>query len=368
MMESLREGYTTGSCAAAAVKGAVMMLLRQQLVETAEITLPGGRRVSFPVNNGSYSENQASCYVSKDAGDDPDITNGIELWAKVTKHSNHHIIITGGKGIGAVTKPGLPVAVGEPAINPIPRQMILREVEEVLENREIGLMIEVSIPNGEELAQKTLNSHLGIKGGLSILGTTGIVKPMSEEAYKKSLIPQLHVTYSLGYRIVVLTPGNIGHKSAVKYGVPEEIICQTSNFVGYILEEAEKTGFTEIILWGHPGKLLKIAGGNFQTHNRISDGRMETLAAYLAVLEAPVELIKLVLAANTTEQAMEHVRKYQYQHVWEIIARKVSERTARYLFNKVKVGTVLLANRDEILTADTNAKIFWEELKWRPLQ
>lgn len=368
MGKKLREGYTTGSCAAAAAKGAAMMLLQQKRVEEVEITLPDGSKLSFPVHSGSYSAEKASCYVKKDAGDDIDITDGIELWAEVEKFDGSEIIIKGGKGIGHVTKPGLPVAMGEPAINPVPKEMIIQEVKRVLGNKELGLMIKLSIPNGEELAQKTLNPHLGIKGGLSILGTTGIIKPISEEAYRESLVPQLKVTYSLGHRIVVLTPGNIGQKSAMKYGVPQEVICQTSNFFGYLLENAVEIGFRKIILWGHPGKLLKIACGNFHTHNRVSDGRIETLVANLAVLGAPGELIKLVMNSNTTEEAIAHISTFNYQHVWQIIAHKASKRAERYVFNKITVGTVLIANREEILTADNNAKLFWEELKWPPLQ
>ncbi|MDK2824043.1 MAG: cobalt-precorrin-5B (C1)-methyltransferase [Clostridia bacterium] len=364
MVNNLREGFSTGSCAAAAAKAAVLMLLKQEYTDKVNITLPRGNTATFLIYGSKLLTSEACCYVIKDAGDDPDITNGVQVWAKARKTSLSGIKIKGGTGIGIVTKPGLPVEVGQPAINPIPRQMIINEILQVTQGLEEGIEVELSIPNGEILAQKTLNSHLGIVGGLSILGTTGIVKPMSEEAYKNSLVPQLKITYALGYKIVVLTPGNIGHQSAVNHGIPDDVICQTSNFLGFMLEECEKVGFKKILLWGHPGKLLKVACGNFHTHNRIADGRMETLAAYLATLAAPVDLVKKVLNCTTTEQAMELVEQCGFEKVWELICHKVSLRAEKFLFNKVQVGTVLLKDRRKILTLDQKAKKFGEELNW----
>ncbi|MFZ5943615.1 MAG: cobalt-precorrin-5B (C(1))-methyltransferase CbiD [Bacillota bacterium] len=365
MKANLREGFTTGACAAASAKAAVFMLYNQKIINNVEITFPGGQTIGFKVNSPLVSSRECSCYIIKDAGDDPDITNGVQVWARAYWDDNiEEISVIGGEGIGLVTKPGLPVDVGQPAINPIPRQMIYSELDKILPRQKDGLVIEISIPNGAELAKKTLNPHLGIIGGLSILGTTGIVKPMSEEAYKDSLVPQLKVAYSSGNKNIVLTPGNIGYKCAVKYGIPEDAICHTSNFIGFMLEKAVDIGFKRIILWGHPGKLLKIACGNFQTHNRISDGRMETLAAYLATLQAPVHLINEVLDSVTTENAIKLVEENNYQQVWKIIAGKISARAERYIFNQAKVGTVLLKDRESILTIDKNAEILGEELLW----
>jgi len=367
MNKKLREGYTTGACAAAAAKAAAKALIEQIYLKSINISLPMGRTVEFLVHEVQFTENWASCYVIKDAGDDPDITHGVHIIAKVAKKNNPGIELKGGEGVGIVTKPGLPVEVGKAAINPTPYQMITNEVLEVLTTSSFGLDIEISVPGGAELAKKTLNSHLGIEGGLSILGTTGIVKPMSEEAYKKSLIPQLKVIYALGNKTVVLTPGNIGMKSAENYGIPGEVICQTSNFIGYMLEESVKIGFTRLILWGHPGKLVKIACGNFHTHNRVSDGRMETLAAHLAVLGAPKVLIEKILNCTTTERAISLIKEYNREAVWDIICKKISLRAERYVFNKVRIGTVLLKDRNNILAFDTSAQKIGEELGWPAL-
>jgi len=364
MGKKLRIGYTTGSCAAAAAKAATVMLKQQKRIDKVTISLPDGSKVEFPVLGCNFSAQEALCYIVKDAGDDPDITNGVQIWVKVVKGTTPEIIIKAGQGIGTVTKPGLPVEIGKPAINPIPYQMIINEVTEVIKGSDYGVEIEISIPGGEDLARNTLNQHLGILGGLSILGTTGIVRPMSEEAYKDSLVPQLNISFALGYDLVVLTPGNIGHKSAIGYGIPDSQICQTSNFIGFMLEEAIKAGFKKIILWGHPGKLLKIAGGGFYTHNRICDGRLETLAAYLAVLKAPHSLINKILSCSTTDEALMLTLEDGYPQVWDIIAQRISLRAEKYIFEQGVVGTVILKDRQHILTMDDTAKKMGVDNNW----
>ena len=367
MKNKLKTGFTTGVCAAACAKAATLMLIEQKLVKEISITLPLGEEVLLPIYEGSFSTVSACCYTVKDAGDDPDITHGAKIIANVRQISKKEIKIFAGKGVGIVTKPGLPIAVGEPAINPIPRRMIISEVEKVLNDVNVGVEIEISIPEGEKLAQRTLNPQLGIIGGLSILGTTGIVKPMSEEAYKDSLVPQLKIVRALGNEAIVLTPGNIGQKIAIRNGINKDIICQTSNFIGFMLEGCVREGFEKILLWGHPGKLLKVAAGNFHTHNRVSDGRMETLGVYLALLKAPQKLIKEVLECATTDHAMEIIEDRGYQHVWDIICGKISLRAQKHLYNQVKVGTVLLKGREDILTLDSNGREIGEEIGWQVL-
>ncbi|KJS23411.1 MAG: hypothetical protein VR72_00890 [Clostridiaceae bacterium BRH_c20a] len=364
MGKELRKGYTTGSCAAAAAKAAAAMLREQKKIDKVTISLPDESKVEFSVLGCNFSSREAFCYVIKDAGDDPDITNGVQIWAKAVKKVTPEIIIKAGSGIGTVTKPGLPVEIGKPAINPIPRKMIIDGVAEIIKGLDHGVEIELSIPGGEDLARNTLNQHLGILGGLSILGTTGIVRPMSEEAYKDSLVPQLNITFASGYDLVVLTPGNIGHRSAINYGIPDSQICQTSNFIGFMLEKAINVGFKKIILWGHPGKLLKVAGGGFYTHNRICDGRLETLAAYLAALAAPQHLIKKILNCSTTEEALMLTFNEGFPQVWDIIAQRISMRAEKYIFEQGVVGTVLLKDRQHILTMDDNAKKMGVDFNW----
>jgi cobalt-precorrin-5B (C1)-methyltransferase len=367
-MKELREGYTTGTCAAAGAKAAVLALLNKENHDKVSVKLVMGGYLEIPVKNIEIlSENIARVTIEKDAGDDPDITHGkdIVVTAMISNNANKitDVTLTAGKGVGKVTKPGLPVPPGEPAINPGPRKMIIENLQEFFEeNREF--FIEISVPEGEELAKKTLNPHLGIIGGISILGTTGIVKPMSEEAFKDSLVPQIKTTKALGYKAIVLTPGNIGMDSAVKYGIPRDAIVITSNFIGYMLEHALDNGFENIILWGHIGKIVKVAGGNFYTHNRISDSRMEILAAHLARHNAPSKLINTVMNEITTEGAWKIIEENGYGKIWEDIAEKASERSERYLFSQASVGIVLLKDRENILYINNKAGKIGEFAGW----
>lgn len=368
-MKKLREGFTTGTCAAAAAKAGALFLSGQEAPEQVRVQLvkDGFLDIKIEALESLKEEKAVLVSVIKDAGDDPDITHGhiIQVKLAFTERSSQDedILIRAGKGVGRVTKPGLPVEVGQPAINPGPQKMIRKNLKEFI-RADKTIDLEIIVPKGEELAKKTLNPHLGIIGGISILGTTGIVKPMSEEAFKVSLVPQLKTAKALGYKAIVLTPGNIGMESAVRAGVPRDAIVITSNFIGYMLENALDVGFTDIILWGHLGKIVKIASGNFYTHNRISDARLETLMAILALNQAPYSLIKEVSEQVTSEAAWELIEGSNFTKIAKDIAEKASNRSEKYLFSQARVGTVLLKNREDILFTNKRSLEIGENAGW----
>ena len=278
MKRGLRTGYTTGACAAAAAKAAALALALGRRVEEVELMLPTGVRARFRIHRQFSGEDEAFCSVVKDAGDDPDVTDGAEICARVRRRKEPGISIKGGEGVGRVTKPGLEVPVGEAAINPVPRRMIAQAVEEVL-GHDAGAEVEISVPRGEELARKTLNPRLGIVGGISILGTTGIVIPYSEDAYKACISLGLNVALACGCGEVVLTTGRRSEKFAqARFDLPEECFVQMGDFAGYALKECARKGFRKAVIWGMIGKLSKLAKGIFYTHSSASEVDLNFLA------------------------------------------------------------------------------------------
>lgn len=362
LKEKMRSGITTGTCAAAATKAAILAWCGQQS-DCVEVLSPQGKVIRVPVAASTATAVGGSASVIKDAGDDPDITNGAEIRADVSIIEEACLAIKAGAGVGTVTKPGLSVPVGEPAINPGPRQMIMQAAQDVLPAGK-GAVITISIPAGELLAQKTLNPVLGITGGLSVIGTTGIVEPMSEEAFKNSLSPQISVIKALGYDSIVFAPGKIGQSIAVRCGIPAAAIAQTSNFIGYMLESAVEYGMREVLIFGHLGKVAKIAAGIFHTHNRIADARLETIAAYLAAAGAPQQAVINILDCTTTEAAMEIIKEYRLTAVYRTLAQRASIRAQRYTFGELTVGTAIVTLQGEILGMDDNACKIGEKLGW----
>lgn len=276
--KKLRSGYTTGACAAAAAKAAVLIALgKGRFRSKVDIPFPDKARHSFNLHMQNYDviTSQSSASVIKDAGDDPDITNGAEIIARVKALplQDEQIIIKGGKGVGTVTKPGLAVQVGEPAINPVPRRMIREAVREALDKYPLpdGQAIEVtiSVPNGEELATKTLNARLGIIGGISILGTSGIVRPLSAEAWTASITAAMDVARATGCKEVVLSAGRVSEKAHMeRFGLPVEAYVMMGDYVEFSLIDAKKHDFKKIHISAHWAKMLKIAMGIPQTHVR----------------------------------------------------------------------------------------------------
>lgn len=301
--KKLRFGYTTGTCAAAAAKAATVLLLTGDAPESVRIETPKGIALDLAVLEPVKGEGFASCAIQKDSGDDPDVTNGVLVYARVAFSSAPGITIDGGEGVGRVTKPGLKQRVGEAAINPVPRDMIRRAVEQAAQDRECrtGLSVIVSIPEGVALAKKTFNPRLGIEGGISILGTSGIVEPMSEDALIDSIALEIRQRKALGEPRLILAPGNYGADFFTEAcGIAEARIVKCSNYVGKALETAIDAGFTEVLLAGHIGKLIKLSGGIMNTHSKEGDCRAELMAAaargqnvIYAIGNAPTALIRL---------------------------------------------------------------------------
>lgn len=365
-MEEMRSGYTTGACAAAGTKAALLYLQQAQLVSEVRLYSLKGETFIVPVKSVEKTKQGALAVIVKDAGDDPDITHGTLVISEVEIDENSaEIHFFAGDGVGKMTKPGLSVPPGEPAINPGPRQMITEVVREIL-GQDKGCRVTISIPAGRELAKKTLNPVLGIEGGLSIIGTTGIVRPMSEEGFKNALTPQISVAKAAGRSSIIFVPGKIGEKAAVeKYQLPVDAIVQTSNFLGHMLEFAVKEKIQRVLLFGHLGKLVKAAAGIFYTHNRIADARMETLAAYAGAMGLPQEGIRQILEAAATEAVIPILEEYGIgQEFYNKIAARASERAVRYVFNEMQIGTVLVTLTGEILGMDKTAAEIGSDLGW----
>lgn len=361
--KKLRFGITTGTCAAAAAQAAVLCWRGQNPAKVA-VLLPDGKLLEVQIASFQKTASGARASVYKDAGDDPDITNGIQVIAEVAIQNEPGVVIRGGEGVGVVTKPGLSVPIGNAAINPVPYKMILHAVQGVLPPN-LGAIVTISVPGGKELAARTLNPTLGIVGGLSILGTNGIVHPMSEEAFKNSLIPQISVVRALGYKSIVFVPGKIGQDIAVKrYQLPQESVVQTSNFIGSMLEAAAQYEMKQVLLFGHIGKLCKVAAGIFHTHNRMADGRLESIAAYAASLGAGQKAVQKILACTTTEAVLPVIAEYKLEEVYTVLAERASVRAERYVFGDLKVGTVLVTLKGDILGIDTKAKEIGGSLGW----
>ena len=337
--------------------------------------------LKIPVKDVRPVEGGAVAEIVKDAGDDPDITNGCSVFTTLTKNvAGGGLAFRAGEGVGHVTKPGLQIPPGEPAINPGPRKLIARVLarelgfdagddvpeDEVFRRQAAALdyIVTIAIPAGTELAHQTLNPVLGVEGGISVIGSTGVLRPMSEEGFKNSLVPQIDVALAAGYRDLVFVPGKIGERLARNAGLPEAAYVQTSNFIGFLLDAAAERKAESVLLFGHIGKLAKVAAGNFYTHNRISDARLETLAAYAAAEGLPQAGVRSILAANTAEDALKIIDAAGLAHVYETLAARASARSERHVFEKLRVGTVLLAYDGRVLGMDAAAREIGGRLGW----
>ena len=310
--KKLRLGYTTGSCAAAASKAAAYMLLSGRRRERITLETPGGIALDLRIEDIKTSGGAVSCAVRKDAGDDPDITDGALVYSEVSFSSEPGVSIEGGEGIGRVTKPGLDQPVGNAAINSVPRKMIRSNVEEVMRlfDYKGGIGVLISIPNGAELAKKTFNPRLGIVGGVSVLGTTGVVEPMSETALIETIRAELSQRRALGHENALLTPGNYGAEFIrTGLGLDPEKAVQTSNFIGDSLDICNSLGFGRALLIGHIGKLVKLAGNMMNTHSKYGDCRMEILASHAGAAGAPADLVAAILDCAACDEAVRLLRE-----------------------------------------------------------
>ena len=361
-----RRGYTTGSCATGASKAAVYMLITKNRINTINIDTPKGIPLSLKVDNINISDTFVECSIKKDGGDDIDATHTMDIYARaeiVSKNDKNKEYLTlkdidglsnnsesqselykfirvyGGIGIGVVTKKGLSVDVGKPAINPTPLKMINHEIrnligdnfESILGNNKV-LKITIFAPQGEAVAKKTFNPRLGIVGGISIIGTTGIVEPMSDEGWKKSLSIELQMKKEQGLDKIILVPGNHGEQFIrEKLNLDIKYVVRTSNFIGYMIKEAQRLGYKKILMAGHIGKFIKISAGIFNTHSKVADARSEILVANLALMGATYEFLNKINQCLTTEEAVELINNSEYRQVYNILSNKCRERVKQYL-------------------------------------
>lgn len=342
-MKKLREGFTTGSCAAACALASCIWQKEGECPSRVEIVVPEGRIYAPAIIEGEAY----TCGVIKDSGDDPDITKGCEVRAEVLLHATDGPVrFIAGEGVGTITLPGLKLPVGEPAINPVPRQMIENAVRSVYPTQ--GADVTISIPEGTQLAAKTFNPRLGVVGGLSVLGTTGIVRPMSEDALTESIHLEMSMYRAQGRQQLALVFGSQG-EHALKALYPQMDCVQMSNFVGFSLDAAADLGFTRILLAGQPGKLVKVAGGSMQTHSRYGDGRRETLIAHLSLMGAPRSLLKKVECGITLDGAIVPVIEAGYKEVFDRLCRATSSYCTARVRQALRVDALMLDGNGAIL-------------------
>lgn len=346
--KNLRCGYTTGSCATAAAKAAATMLLTGERVATVRIDTPKGVVLELEPLEVELAEQYVSCAIRKDSGDDPDDTNGVLVFAKVEKVAEPGVHIEGGVGVGRVTKPGLACAVGGPAINPTPRRMITAEVGSVMEQAGYseGLLVTISIPEGVEIAKKTFNPRLGIIGGLSVLGTSGIVEPMSEKALIETMYVEMRAQKARGNKHLLVFFGNYGEdftRDVMQLDLEGAVTC--SNFVGELLDYAVFLGFETLLLIGHSGKLVKLAQGVMNTHSKYADCRTELFALEAMFHGASIEVGQKIYHCLTTDEVTKILKREQ---IFEPVMDKVTERIDFYMqhrvHGKIKTAAFMFSN------------------------
>lgn len=312
-------GLTTGTIATATAVTALKSILNFKNMEIVTVETPFDNIDVKVHSHEKISENEGIATVIKYPYDDPDVTINLKISAYVKLFNKkdyngddkkENVLIFGGKGIGTVTKPGLQIPVGNPAINPIPKKMIKENILKYISNDKIA-EVEISVLDGEKIAKKTMNPRLGIVNGISILGTTGIARSFSSKAYKKSLLCQLDIAIAEKYDKLIFVPGNIGEKIAIeKLNVKKDQIIQMGNYVGFMLKEAKKRKINKLTLFGHPGKLVKIAGGIFNTKNSVADGRREILVTHASLCGANLEITRKIFNSKTTEEMIAILKTY----------------------------------------------------------
>lgn len=390
-----RRGYTTGSCATAVSKAAVYMILTNEKIDTVNIDTPKGIYLSIPVVSSEIKKNEDTgefysiCSVEKDGGDDIDATNGIEIFAKATwvyedeidkseknfSFEGDGFCVFSGDGVGIITKKGLSIEPGRPAINPVPQKMIAKEVESVLKASEESILknnsnerkriikITIFIPKGEEVSNKTFNPRLGIVGGISIIGTSGIVEPMSDDGWKKSLSIELNMKKELGMDKIILVPGNHGESFISDRIGENSSVVRTSNFLGYMLMEAKRMGFKKILLAGHIGKFIKLSAGIFNTHSKVADARNEILIANLALMGASTELARKIDYCLTTEEATDIVYENGFGEVFDIICEKCKKRAEMHVDNEIEIEVFIFKMDKTVLGKSKNAEEMLESFR-----
>ena len=369
--KKLRCGWTTGSCAAAAAGAAVQLLLTGEAPGIYDLMTPAGVLLHLPVEEAKCAGSTASCAVRKNGGDDIDVTDGLLVFAQAEKTDGEAsaVEIAAGGGIGRVTKPGLDQPPGSPAINAVPKEMIRREVRRVCRENgcQSAIRITLSVPGGLQAAARTFNPRLGIEGGISIIGTTGIVEPMSRQALLDTIRVELQQRRACGQRDLLIVPGRSGLAfMQEKYGIApqESVLC--SNFVGDTLDMALDMGYQSVLLAGHIGKLVKLGAGIMNTHSHVADGRMETLAACGVEAGAETKLLQRLFTFTTTEEALDYLID---QGIWESVFDRLLARIARQMDlrvrGEIKTAAILFCSRHGYLGRTEQAGALLEKLKER---
>lgn len=358
----LRYGWTTGSCAAAAAKAAAMMLFGGEEIRHVRLMTPKGIELYLDVESITRMSEYVECAVRKYSGDDPDVTDGLLIFAKVERtgdSSGLRIILDGGSGVGRVTKPGLEQQAGQAAINKVPRRMITEEVGSVC--REHGycgtVKVLISIPDGEETAKKTFNPRLGIMGGLSVLGTSGIVEPMSEKALTDTIYLEMKMLRERGHTYCYAVPGNYGADFLTEsLGIDPDLAVKCSNYVGETIDDAKLLGMKGLLLIGHVGKFIKLAAGVMNTHSRQADCRMEVFASHAAMAGADTAVVKAIMAClNTTEAIQILKEKGLLQDVMETVMERIGFCLRQRSGEKLETGAVVFSSEEGILGQTENA-------------
>ena len=357
----MRCGYTTGSCAAGASKAAAMMLLGGEEVTKVDLPTPAGELLHLDILEISRGEDSVSCAVRKDSGDDPDVTNGMLVFAEVRRcagaelanaEPESRVVIDGGQGVGRVTKPGLDQPVGNAAINSTPRRMITHALTEVAAKHHYdgGLKVVISLPDGERLAKKTFNPRLGIIGGISVIGTTGIVEPMSNQALVDTTKVEIRQLAAKGRTDIFLVPGNYGRDFARDVlGLDVSECIAMSNFIGDAINSAVECGFKRIFMVGHIGKMVKLGIGQTFTHSSGGDGRMETMLACALEAGADLETLRKVLPCATTDAALDVLKKAGLKEkTMEILGRRIEATLLRKVPDDIQIEYICFTNREDL--------------------
>ena len=375
--KKLRRGLTTGTCAAAAASAAAWDLLTGEVRKEVMLKLPDGQSVLLPVRKLQCAFG-AEYAVTKDSGDDPDVTNGTEIRARAEfcydapensfrEEEFPGVCLQAGEGVGIVTKRGLEQNVGMPAINRIPRKMILSAACEALENsdREEEICITVSVPEGRKLARRTFNPMLGVEGGISILGTTGIIEPMSEKAIVDTIALQIRQKKEEGRTVLVLVPGNYGKRYAEQdLGLSSSAVVPCSNYIGESLDLAVASGFKKILLIGNLGKLIKVAAGIMNTHSRVSDARWEIMAAYAGIHGADASILRQIRECATTDAMLELLTEWKIREtVMEDLIRSLGQQLTRRTGDHAVCGSVVFSEQYGCLGQTAEAGKILDEMQ-----
>ena len=358
--KKLRMGYTTGTCATAAAKAAAFMLLNDCYINNISIVTLKGIKIDIEILDIDKKDDYVSCAVKKDSGDDPDVTNGILIYAKVSKNNTKEIFIDGGIGIGRVTKPGLDQSVGFAAINSTPRKTIKEEVQKVIDETHFpnGLDVIISAPMGEEIAKRTFNPKLGIVGGISILGTTGIVVPMSEDAIIDTIKTEMRMHLACKEVDCLFTPGNYGEAFLKdNYNIKKDKVIQCSNYIIDAINYANEVNFKSITLVGHIGKMIKLAGGMVNTHSKYGDNRMETFYEISKKYGLSEDGLNKIKEAVTTDEMIKIIDNEKLLNpVMEEVVRKIIDVVNHKMNNKIEFDVIVFSNVYGLLASSKPVK------------